>query len=257
MAGLGQRFADEGYTIAKPLITVKKQPMVLSAVADLPAAEFHVFVLRADMPGIDRIKSTILKRYPSALFEILPQVTDGQAITCLAGLDALNREHPNFDGIVTFAACDNSALYQTLNFDNWAQTSAADVLVWGARKHANAVRHPEMFGWIDEVDGKILSVSVKKPLIEPKKDPIITGTVSFRKGSLFRRALASLVQRNGRVNGEYYLDSCINDALSLGMQCLLFEVDHFISWGTPNDLKTFCYWESCFSKWDGHPFEGF
>jgi hypothetical protein len=35
----------------------------------------------------------------------------------------------------------------------------------------------------------------------------------------------------------------------------LFEVDTYLSWGTPNDLRTFEYWQSCFHKWAGHPYQ--
>jgi hypothetical protein len=34
----------------------------------------------------------------------------------------------------------------------------------------------------------------------------------------------------------------------------VLEVDHYLCWGTPNDLKTFEYWQSCFHKWDSHPY---
>ena len=63
-----------------------------------------------------------------------------------------------------------------------------------------------------------------------------------------------LIERDGRINGEFYIDSCINDAIDLGLNCQLFEVDSFISWGTPNDLKTYEYWQSCFHKWNSHPY---
>ena len=65
----------------------------------------------------------------------------------------------------------------------------------------------------------------------------------------------SLFKRDGKINGEFYLDSCINDALSLGFKCVLFEIDHYISWGTPNDLRTYEYWQSCFHKWPGHSYK--
>ena len=60
--------------------------------------------------------------------------------------------------------------------------------------------------------------------------------------------------RNGRVNGEFYVDSCINDALLLGYKCHVFDVDHYFSWGTPNELRTFEYWQSCFHKWKSHEY---
>jgi hypothetical protein len=40
----------------------------------------------------------------------------------------------------------------------------------------------------------------------------------------------------------------INDAIALGESCKLFDIDKYIYWGTPNDLKAFEYWQSCFHK---------
>jgi len=82
----------------------------------------------------------------------------------------------------------------------------------------------------------------------------VIGTFTFKNPVHAKRAIDSLIARNGRINGEFYLDSCINDAIDLGLRCYLFEVDSFISWGTPNDLKTFEYWQSCFHKWEHHPY---
>jgi hypothetical protein len=95
---------------------------------------------------------------------------------------------------------------------------------------------------------------VKTPLSSPATDPIVLGTFTFRRAEDFRKVVERLIARDGRVNGEFYIDSCINDAIDLGLKCYLFEVDSFLSWGTPNDLRTFEYWQSCFHKWTGHPY---
>ena len=34
-----------------------------------------------------------------------------------------------------------------------------------------------------------------------------------------------------------------------------FEVDNYICWGTPNDLKTYQYWQRFFNKVGWHPYE--
>ena len=131
-----------------------------------------------------------------------------------------------------------------------------DVIVWAARGHANAIRHPKMFGWIDtDTNGLINRISVKEGLGQPISDPIVIGTFTFKRANDFKLAVEKLFSRDGRVNGEFYLDSCINDAIALGLKCYLFEVDHFLSWGTPNDLRTFEYWQSCFDKWPSHPYK--
>lgn len=255
MAGLGQRFSAEGYVDTKPLIAVSGKPMVLQAAHDLPSAAHHCFVLRSDMPGHEAIAATLRRTYPGALIHDLPGLTEGQACSAMLGLDALSAAQGGVDGPVTFGACDNGALYDTGLFQALLDDPETDIIVWGARGHANAVRHPQMFGWIDAEQGHIRRVSVKVPLAAPATDPIVLGTFTFKKAEHFRRAVTRAIERGNRVNGEFYIDSCINEAIALGLRCRLFEVDAYLSWGTPNDLRTFEYWQSCFHQWAGHPYD--
>ena len=255
MAGLGQRFMDEGYKIIKPLILVSGKPMVVQATRDLPPATHHVFVLRHDMPGQKGLVSTLKKIYPNAIIKDLLKVTDGQACTALIGLDSLEQTlNIDFSDPITIGACDNGVLYNHDSFQKLINNPDIDIIVWGSRGHANALRYPQMFGWIDAQNGQIRQISVKKELNSPALDPIVIGTFTFRCATVLRHAVQHLFEREGRINGEFYLDSCINDAIELGLNCHLFEVDNFLSWGTPNDLRTFEYWQSCFHKWPGHPY---
>ena len=254
MAGLGQRYANEGYTQTKPLIPVSGQPMVVQAVDDLPPARQYVFVLRSDMPGFSEISDTLAKCYPGALIKTLPQVTEGQACTALVGLDEATAVLDRVPEPVTFEACDNGALYDGSRLAELVADLGTDVIVWVVRGHANAVRHPQMYGWVNEENGIIRSLSVKVPLSSPATDPVALGTFTFKSAENFRRCVERMIARDARVNGELYIDTCINDALELGLRCRIFEVDHYISWGTPNDLRTFEYWQSCFHKWADHPY---
>lgn len=253
MAGLGQRFAREGYTLTKPLIPVSGKPMVLQATDDLPAAGRHVFVLRTDMAGFEDVSETLSTYYANTLIKTVDKVTEGQACTALLGLEALEAEAGPQTCPVTFGACDYGSLYEASKlkalFDE-----GADVVVWAIRGHAHAVRNPQMYGWISAEGTRIKNISVKVPLDSPATDPIVLGTFTFRDGATFRRCVEHMIERDARVNGEFYLDTCINDALALGLDCKVFEVDHFMSWGTPDDLRTFEYWQSCFHKWAGHPY---
>ncbi len=261
MAGLGSRFVQEGYTTTKPLIPVSGKPMVMQATDDLPHASNYVFVLRQDMPGFETISQGLQQSYPSVNIASIENATEGQACTALIGLNALkihgNKEEmhiPSISSLITFGACDNGVLYDDAAFQKLVNNLDIDVIVWGVRHHAHAKRHPQMYGWIDEKEGVISCVSVKKPLRDPAIDPIIIGTFTFRRANDFRLVVDRLMTRNGRINNEFYLDSCINDAIDLGLRCHLFEVDHLLSWGTPNDLRTFEYWQSCFHKWASHPY---
>ena len=188
---------------------------------------------------------------------VLKKLTEGQAITTLEGLKALLNNNKAVDEPITVAACDNAILY---NHDQWSQScdnNDWDIIVWGGLNHVNARRRPEMFGWID-YDVKTLdisNISVKKPIDDSLSHSIVIGMFTFRNADILQQCIEELVAKNHRINNEFYLDSAVNEALQLGLRCKVFNVDHFISFGTPNDLKTFEYWQSCFSKWHAHPYD--
>jgi NDP-sugar pyrophosphorylase family protein len=254
MAGLGQRFLNAGYEQTKPLIKVSGQPMVLQAVADLPSSKELVFILRSDMHEYYPVMRALSSSYPQSMVRVIDGITEGQACTALLGLEYARGKDKLLDP-VTIGACDNGAIYNENKLNELMNDMSVDVVVWGVRGYANAVRNPKMYGWID-VDEKdvIKSISVKSPLENKENDPIVIGTFTFRKQSDYVKSLEHLIERGGRVNGEFYIDELINDAIQLGLKCMLFEVDSYLCWGTPNDLKTFEYWQSCFHKWDGHPY---
>ena len=254
MAGLGKRFSDEGYEDPKPLIDVSGRPMFLQAALDQPESATKAFVIRNDMPGVEHVISEIGANFPNAIIEQSDGNTEGQACSAKLGLDAVRARHSDFSDPVTFAACDNGMIYNEQKLNALLKDDAIDIILWGTRGYANAVRHPEMYGWID-TDGDVVNgVSVKVPLSSPENDPIVIGTFTFKHPDLFDRVVDQLLQENMRVNGEFYLDTCINVAIEIGLKCQYFEVDHYLNWGTPNDLRTFQYWQSCFHKWTSHPY---
>ena len=254
MAGLGERFRREGYKQTKPLIEVSGLPMVIQAARDLPEANNYTFVLRQDMPCVDDLANLLENHFSHVIEKRISSVTKGQACTALIGLDALESKKQD-TGVITVGACDNGVIYDKNKLRSLLEDENIDVIVWGVRGYANAIRHPNMYGWISVLDdNRIDYVSVKTPLKNTSEDPIILGTFTFRNGKKMRKCIDNLIERNGKINEEYYLDSCINDAIELGMRCVLFEVDAYLSWGTPNDLKTFNYWQSCFHLWEGHPY---
>jgi CTP:molybdopterin cytidylyltransferase MocA len=252
MAGLGQRFADQGYPDPKPLLPVEGGPMVVAAARDLPRMTRTVFVQRADLPGLDRIQAALEGAFPGCAQIVLDGPTDGQARTVAAGLE-LGGVDPALPVVV--GTCDNGVEIDPAR--HAALLGAHDVLVWGMVGHPGAARHPRMYGWIDGADGgQVRGVSVKVPLHDPARDPAVTGVFSFRRAADLDRCCQRLFARDGRVRGEWYLDSAIDDALALGLDTRVFEVDHYHGWGTPEDWQIWSYWARFFRGWSNHPYAG-
>jgi len=249
LAGLGARFANDGYTQPKPLISVSGEPMALQSLADLPQVDHRVFVLRRDSPGLDEISAALQKVADDCRLIVLDKLTDGQACTCLEGMVEVDPAAP-----LTIGACDNGALYDATAFEELLADSSTDVVVWVARGYPGAIAEPSMYGWCEVEGTQIQRVSVKIPLGNPNKDPIVVGTFTFKRASDFVLSAERMIARNGRINGEFYVDTCINDAIALGLRVRAFAIDAYLCWGTPADLKRFEYWQSCFHKWKSHPY---
>jgi NDP-sugar pyrophosphorylase family protein len=81
MAGLGQRFRDEGYALPKPLIDVSGMPMVVRAVRDLPACERMTFLVHPDHVREHAIDRRLRDYFPQAAVIATPGLTAGQACT--------------------------------------------------------------------------------------------------------------------------------------------------------------------------------
>lgn len=255
MAGKGQRFVDQQYSKPKPLINVSGMPMAVQAIKSYLPTKITSVVVRAEMEESEELKDVLGKNINNLRIAEVETVTSGQATTAKIGLEVIvKKEWENLE-CITFTACDSGVLFDFDKLKSIIMDDDVDIVVWGKRGHSEAIRNPKMFGWIDaDASGNIKNVIVKNHPFNPMSDPMVVGTFSFKKREHFLASYERMTSRKGLVNGEYYLDECINDALSLNLKCRLFEVDHILPWGTPNELRTFNYWQSCFHKWDGHPY---
>jgi len=239
MAGLGSRFSDQGYAQPKPLIKVMGEEMYISAMKSIPNHEKSKIITRQDFDF------NVVKKNRENIQEIkLPETTDGQATTCHIAIQELD-DHES----LTIASCDSGMIFKDAKFLDMLNDESIDVIVWSIRNYPGALRRPKMYGWLDVDDqNRINGVSVKSEINGNLNLPIILGSFTFKSAAIYKKAYARLVERNERVNGEFYVDSMIDDCISLGLSCSSLEVESYFCWGTPEDLETFQYWQRFFSQ---------
>ncbi len=252
MAGEGKRFKDVGYTTPKPLITVSGQPMIIQAVRTMPQSKDWIFVCRKEHVENYKIGEILRKEVPNAQIITVDKTTEGQASTCLLAKDLINKNEPLFIG-----CCDAGMAWDKKKWDELIADKSIDAVIWSFTKQQNLVINPKAWGWLD-VDGNnvVKRISVKAPISEdPYNDQAVIGNFWFRAGQLFIDMAEELVKRNMRVNNEFYVDSIPNVMLEHGMKVVTFVVNKYIGWGTPNDLRTYEYWEEYFNKNPEHPYK--
>ncbi len=244
MAGEGSRFSKEGFAIPKPFILVNGEYMVDQAVKCLPETDETIFAAQSSHMNL-----LPLEDYNHVVW--IDKVLEGQACTTERLVEIVE---PNQSILVS--ACDNGVLYNENKFLDLVNDDENDVIVWSYRNNYTAYRNPDMYSWLDLDGDEVKSVSVKKFMGEnPINEYAIVGTMFFRNRDVYLESLNKVYEKDIRTNGEFYVDSLLNEAIGLGYKVKNFEVDHYICWGTPNDLKTYRYWQQFFNKVKWHPYE--
>ncbi len=237
MAGLGSRFAEVGYLLPKALVPVSGQPMITQVIKRLPEATKTVFIVRSEHIQKFGIDEVIKEASPNARIIELSETTEGQATTCLLGLDGVADEEEVF-----ISACDNTFLFDEAKFAALRAQPDVDCIVWTFTKDELLTAKPTAWGWVKLAPDNrtIADMSVKVPVSsDPFNDHAVVATFWFRKAGDFRAAYAKMVEENYRINNELYVDSMPIFMQKLGKKSVIFPVDLYISWGKPADLHLY------------------
>lgn len=243
-AGMGKRFADAGYKTPKPLIKVLGREMILQSAFALPKAKKYIFVIlkeQADSYSLDRI---LKDNMPDCDVVIIEKMTDGMARTCLMAERLLDK-----DKQLVVSSCDYSFVYNDEKFQKVIEEEKPDAMIWTFREYPDARLAPQAYGYVVVENGRITKISEKVPISsQPHKDHIVQGTFWFRNAELFLWCVNEMIRKGITVNGEYYVATAMNQLIEKGYKVVPFELDKYICWGTPADLKTFEFWEEYFSR---------
>lgn len=245
MAGKGKRFSDENFTTPKPLIQINNMPMVARAVKDLPAGNKSILIVQKEHLDKYKVDEIFKSQFSDAEIITIDYMTEGQAISALLAKDLINNDTPLLIG-----ACDNGMLYDYKKFERLTTSQTnIDALIFTFRNNRTVLKNPQMYGWVKtDKNQKAINISVKKPISNnPVEDHAIIGTFWFKKGRYFIKHAEEMIKSNDTINNEYYIDNCMNYLIKDNLNVFVFEVDKYICWGTPNDLRIYEYWEKYFN----------
>lgn len=247
MAGKGSRFSEVGYDLPKPFLPVDNSVMVVEAVKCLPKTDNKIFICLEDHFKNYNITETLSEYFNKIKISKISEVTEGQAITCEIGIREfkINLEEP-----ILISACDNGIYYDPKIVQKLLDDENIDIIVWSFRNNQSSKLSPNSYAWLDvDSENNIKHVSCKKFIYDdPLKTHAIIGTMFFRKAKYFLDGLNKNKNQNIRTNNEFYVDDVLNQNIKDGLIVKVFEVNNYICWGTPNDYRTYNYWNEHFLK---------
>ncbi len=227
MAGEGSRFAKEGYTFPKPLIDVAGKPMIQSVVENLDFDCDYIFLVREEH----------VQKY-SGLLDTLDRITNGRfnyvtvnGLTEGAACTALLAEkYIDNDESLLIANSDQFIQYEPDNFDTLKSLTSVDGIVFTF----NAV-HPKWSFVKTNSRGFITEVAEKRPI----SNIATCGIYWYRKGSDFVKYAKQMIEKDIRVNNEFYIAPVYNELIQDGKSLIPFYVSEMWGLGTPEDLTKF------------------
>jgi HAD superfamily hydrolase (TIGR01509 family) len=228
MAGAGSRFEEAGYTFPKPLIEVNGKPMIQMVVENLNIDARHIFIVQKSHCEKYNLRNMLMSISPECTIIEVNGVTEGAACTTLLAEEFIDNNQPlllaNSDQYVDW---DSHEFMYSMQGDNEID---AGVLTFKSS-------HPKWsFVKLDE-DGYVSEVAEKNPI----SDIATVGIYYWNKGSDYVKYARSMISKENRFNGEFYVCPVFNEAVEDNKKIKIFNIARKDMWGlgTPEDLKIF------------------
>ena len=222
MAGAGSRFTQAGYTFPKPLIEVRGKPMIQVVVENLNLDANFIFVVQKEHREKYQLDSLLNLIAPNCKIVEVSELTEGAACTALLAKQYIDSDDPLF-----FANSDQFVEWDSTEFMYKMSESAAD----GGIVTFKATHPKWSFAKVDE-NGYVTEVAEKNPI----SDNATVGFYYWSKGKDFVKYAEEMIEKDIRVNNEFYVCPVFNQAIKDKLNIRTYEIQGMWGLGTPEDL---------------------
>lgn len=252
MTGISSRFTAAGYDRPKALIEVDGQTVIDHVVDMFPGWDDVLFLCNADHLADPRLglRERLLARRPSATVVEVPAHKLGPGYAVLQARDHIDRDRP-----VVVNYCDFTCYWDA---DDFAEQLTSGTFTGGLIPayrgfHPHMV-HSTSYAYPRIEDGWVVDIQEKQPWTDdPTSEFASSGTYGFASGAVLLDALDAQVEAGYLLNGEYYLSLTYKSVLDAGLRVGVYELQHFMQWGTPQDLEEYREWSAAIADWTRGP----
>jgi HAD superfamily hydrolase (TIGR01509 family) len=222
MAGAGSRFEKAGYTCPKPLVEVNKKPMIQLVVENLNIDANYIFVVQKTHREKYNLDTMLNLIAPNCKIVEVDGVTEGAACTTLLAKEYIDNNSPLF-----FANSDQYVDWDSNEFMYKMNETQAD----GGMVTFTSTHPKWSFAKVDE-NGIVTEVAEKNPI----SDIATIGFYYWKHGSDYVKYAEEMIEKNIRVNNEFYVCPVFNQAIADGKKIRTFQAKAMWGLGTPEDL---------------------
>jgi beta-phosphoglucomutase-like phosphatase (HAD superfamily)/dTDP-glucose pyrophosphorylase len=225
MAGAGSRFEIAGYTFPKPLIEVEGEPMIKVVTSNLNLDANFIYIVQKAHRLKYNLDTLLNLISPNCKIVEVDGITDGAARTTLLAKEYINNNRP-----LILANSDQFLVWDSNEFMYKLSETSADAGIVTFRS-----THPKWsFVKIDE-KGLVTEVAEKNPI----SNYATAGIYYWKNGSDYVKYAEQMIEKNLKVNNEFYVCPVFNEAIADGLKVRVFDIEKMWGLGTPEDLDVF------------------
>ena len=230
MAGAGSRFQKEGYKDPKPLIKIHGKPMIEVVINNLKPSCNHKFIFICQEEHVSKygLQEKLTNWSPGCEIVEISGITDGAARTVLKATNLINNKQP--------LMIANSDQYIDFNIEEYLKAMKNELS--GLIMTMTADDNKWSYVGLDK--NSLVTHVVEKEVIS---NEATVGIYNFAEGQMFVKAANSMINKDLRVNGEFYVAPAYNEMIDNGLNIGIYNVgsvgDGMYGLGTPDDLNSF------------------
>jgi HAD superfamily hydrolase (TIGR01509 family) len=224
MAGAGSRFEKVGYTFPKPLIDVEGKPMIQVVVESMNIEANFIYIVQKSHREKYNLDTLLNLITPNCKIVEVDGITEGAACTVLLAKEYINNENQliltNSDQFIEWDSTDFMYQMNEKGYDGGIMCFEATHPKWS-------------FAKTDE-NGIITEVAEKNPI----SNQATAGIYYWKHGSDFIKYAEQMIEKNVRVNNEFYVCPVYNEAIQDSKVVYNYQIPSENMWGlgTPEDL---------------------
>lgn len=225
MAGAGSRFEKAGYTFPKPLIDVEGDPMIKVVTENLNIRANYIYIVQKSHREKYNLDTLLGLISPGCKIVEVDGLTEGAASTTLLAKEYINNDNPlvmaNSDQFIEWDSNEFMYKMSETNCDGGIVTFESTHPKWS-------------FAKVNET-GLVTEVAEKNPI----SNIATVGVYYWKKGSDYVKYAEQMIEKNIRVNNEFYVCPVFNEAIQDNKEIRTFEIEKMWGLGTPEDLNNY------------------
>lgn len=226
MSGKGSRFIEGGFTDPKPLIMVRNKLMIQMVVDNLNIDANYIFIVQKEHYEKFNLKAILNIITPNCTIVQVDGITEGAASSVLLAKQYINNDNPliiaNSDQFIEWNSGEfYHSFLNTENCDGIILSFEANDKKWSYAKTDDN-------GFVTEVKEK-----------EIISNHATVGIYGYRKGSDFVKYSERMIEKNIRVNNEFYVCPVYNEFIKDNKIIRIYDVKKMWGLGVPSDLHQY------------------